>query len=197
MTKVYSIDGITPVVHPSAFVHPSAVLIGDVIVGAGVYIGPCSSLRGDFGRLIIMAGANFQDCCIMHGYPDSDTVVEEDGHIGHGAVLHGCTVKKNAMIGMNAVVLDNAVVGESSIVAASALIKSGMVIPPRVLVAGVPGRVVRDLSEQDLASKIRGTRAYQALARRSLATMQATEALTEEEPNRKRLHVPEITRVGH
>ena len=101
------------------------------------------------------------------------------------------------MIGMNAVVLDNAVVGETSNVAASALIKSGMVIPPRVLVAGVPGRVVRDLSEKDLASKIRGTRGYQALARRSLATMQATEALTEEEPNRKRLHVPEITRVGH
>jgi phenylacetic acid degradation protein len=154
-------------------------------------------LRGDFGRLIIMAGANFQDSCIMHGFPDSDTVVEEDGHIGHGAVLHGCTVKKNAMVGMNAVVLDNAVVGESSIVAASALIKSGMQIPPRVLVTGVPGRVVRDLSEQDMAAKIQGTRAYQALARRCLASLRATEALTEVEPNRKRMHVPEITHRRH
>ena len=99
--KVYEIDGIVPVVDPTAYVHPSAVLIGDVLVGAGAYIGPCASLRGDFGRLFIGAGANVQDCCVMHGFPGSDTIVEEHGHIGHGAILHGCIVRRNGMVGMN------------------------------------------------------------------------------------------------
>ena len=87
---VYSIDGVTPVVDPTAYVHPSAVLIGDVIVGPGCYIGPFASLRGDFGGIRVHAGANVQDCCIMHGFPGTDTVVEENGHIGHAAVLHSC-----------------------------------------------------------------------------------------------------------
>ena len=141
MVKVYSIDGVTPVIDPTAFVHPSAVLIGDVIVGPGVFIGPCASLRGDFGRLVIRAGANFQDCCVMHSFPGGDCVVEEEGHIGHGAILHGCLIKRNAMVGMNAVVMDRAVVGESALVAASCLVGAGMEIPPRTLVAGVPGSI--------------------------------------------------------
>lgn len=127
--KVYAIDGIVPVVDPSAYVHPSAVLIGDVIVGPGCYVGPCASLRGDFGRLILERGSNLQDTCVMHGFPGTDTVVEEDGHVGHGAVLHGCRVGRNALIGMNAVIMDNAVIGESSIVAASAFVKAGAEIP--------------------------------------------------------------------
>ena len=98
--KVYAIDGIVPVVDPTAYVHPSAVLIGDVHVGPRAYIGPCASLRGDFGRLFIGAGANVQDCCVMHGFPHSDTVIEEDGHIGHGAILHGCIVRRNGMVGI-------------------------------------------------------------------------------------------------
>lgn len=192
MVKVYSIDGITPVVHPSAFVHPSAVLIGDVFIGAGVYVGPCASLRGDFGRLVIKAGANFQDSCVMHGFPGSDTVVEEDGHIGHGAVLHGCTVGRNAMVGINAVVLDNAVVGDSAFVAAAAMIRAGMQIPPRSLVAGVPGKVVRELSAEELAWKIKATGVYQDLARRCLASLQATEALIDADAARLRLRLPEL-----
>ena len=144
---VYTIDGITPVVDPTAFVHPSAVLIGDVLVGAGAYIGPCASLRGDFGRIDIRAGANLQDTCVAHGFPGTDTIVEEDGHIGHGAVLHGCIVQRNALVGMNAVVNDNAVIGESAIVAAMAFVKARMVVPPRTLAAGMPARVVRDRRE--------------------------------------------------
>ena len=186
MTKVYAIDGIIPVVDPSAFVHPAAVLIGDVIVGPGVYIGPCASLRGDFGRIIVGAGANIQDGCIMHGFPETDTIVEEDGHVGHGAVLHGCIVRRNALIGMNAVIMDDVVIGESSIIAAACFVKTGLEIPPRVLVAGVPGKVVRDLAPEEIARKSKGTRIYQELARRSLATMQLTDALTEIEPERKR-----------
>lgn len=190
--SVYSIDGVTPVVDPSAFVHPSAVLIGDVIVGAGCYVGPCASLRGDFGRIEMRAGSNLQDGCIMHGFPGTDTVVEEDGHIGHGAVLHGCVIARNALVGMNAVINDNAVVGESAIVAAMAFVKAGMTVPPRTLAAGVPARILRELTQQEMAWKIEGTDSYKELTRRSLATMTRTAPLTRVDEGRKRLDLPEL-----
>jgi phenylacetic acid degradation protein len=189
---VWSINGVTPVVEPTAFVHPSAVLIGDVIVGADCYIGPAASLRGDFGRIVIHAGANVQDVCVLHGFPGTDTVIEQDGHVGHGAILHGCVVRKNALIGMNAVINDNAVIGESSIVAAMAFVKAGMVVPPRTLVAGVPAKVVRELTEQELAWKIEGTQSYQDLTRRSLATMVESDPLPAPEPDRCRIELPEL-----
>jgi len=190
--RVYAIDGLVPVIDPSAYVHPSAVLIGDVIVGPGCYVGPCASLRGDFGRLILGRGANVQDTCVMHGFPGTDTVIEEDGHIGHGAVLHGCRIGRNALVGMNAVIMDNAVLGESSIVAACAFVKAGLEIPPRSLVAGVPAKIIRTLSEQEMAWKIEGTLTYQNLTRRSLATLVETTALAAVEPDRKRLELPGV-----
>ena len=189
--KVYAIDGIVPVVDPSAYVHPSAVLIGDVIIGPGCYVGPCASLRGDFGRLILERGANIQDTCVMHGFPGTDTVVEEDGHVGHGAVLHGCRVGRNALIGMNAVIMDNVVIGEAAIVAASAFVKAGAEIPARMLVAGTPARVVRPLTEEEIRWKGEGTATYQDLTRRCLATMQETTPLTAVEAGRKRIHMPD------
>ena len=193
MLKVYAIDGIVPVVHPDAYVHPSAQLIGDVIVGAGVYVGPCACLRGDFGRIVIEQGANVQDCCILHAFPDRDLVVEADGHIGHGAVLHGCVVKRNAMIGINSVINDNAVVGESSIVAAMAFVKAGFEVPPNSLAIGIPAKVVRALSADEMAWKRDATRQYQELAVRSLATMKETTALTEVEAGRARFRDPSVT----
>jgi phenylacetic acid degradation protein len=182
----YEIDGLIPVVDPTAFVHPTAILIGDVIVGAGCYIGPAASLRGDFGRLVLEAGANLQDTCVMHGFPGTDTVVESDGHIGHGAVLHGCRVRRNALVGMNAVVMDNAIVGEAAMVAACAFVKAGMEIPARTLAAGVPAKLVRELSDEELAWKIEGTATYQQLTRRCLSTMHEVLPLAAAEPNRKR-----------
>jgi phenylacetic acid degradation protein len=190
--RVYAIDGIVPVVDPTAYVHPTAVLIGDVIVGPGCYIGPAACLRGDFGRLIIERGANVQDTCVMHGFPGTDTVVEEDGHIGHGAVLHGCRIGRNALIGMNAVIMDNAIVGESAIVAACAFVKAGAEIPPRSLAAGTPAKVIRELSEAEIAWKADGTRTYQDLARRSLATMQEVSPLAAVEPDRRRIEIPDV-----
>jgi phenylacetic acid degradation protein len=190
--KVYEIDGVVPVVDPTAFVHPSAVLIGDVVVGPGAYIGPCASLRGDFGRLFIGAGANVQDCCVMHGFPGSDTIVEESGHIGHGAILHGCIVRRNGMVGMNAVVMDNAVVGESAIVAAQSFVKAGMEIPPRMLAAGVPAKVLRELTELEMAWKVEGTGVYLDLVTRCHATMKEVEALTAVEADRMRVKLPEL-----
>ena len=190
--RVYAIDGITPVVHPTAYVHPSAVLIGDVIIGPGCYVGPCASLRGDFGRLILEAGANLQDTCVMHGFPGTDTVVEENGHVGHGAVLHGCRVGKNALVGMNAVIMDNAVIGEAAIVAASCFVKAAQEIPPRVLVAGIPAKVIRSLSDEEIAWKTAGTQTYQDLTRRCLATMVETSPLAEVEADRKRIEMPGV-----
>ncbi len=190
--RVYAIDGIVPVVDPTAYVHPSAVLIGDVIIGPGCYVGPCASLRGDFGRLILEAGANLQDTCVMHGFPGTDTVVEENGHIGHGAVLHGCRIGKNALIGMNAVIMDNAKIGEASIVAASAFVKASQEVPPRVLVAGVPAKVIRPLTEEEMAWKADGTRTYQELTRRCLATLVETTPLTAVEAGRKRIEMPDV-----
>ncbi len=185
--RVYAIDGLTPVVDPTAYVHPSAVLIGDVIVGPGCYVGPCASLRGDFGRLVLEAGVNIQDSCVIHSFPDHDTVVEENGHIGHGAVLHCCTVGRDALIGMNAVVMDNATIGESSFVAACSFVKAEQVIPPRSLAVGVPAKVIRVLTEQELAWKREGTGVYHELSRRSLETMVETDALCAVEPGRARL----------
>jgi phenylacetic acid degradation protein len=184
---VYEIDGVRPVVHPTAYVHPSAVLIGDVIVGPRCYVGPLASLRGDFGRLILEEGANIQDTCVMHGFPEGDTVVEADGHIGHGAVLHGCRVERNAMVGMNAVVMDQAVVGAESIVAAMSFVKAKMVIPPRSMVMGMPAKVVRALTEDEVKWKSFGTRQYHGLTVRSQETMREVEALTEVEPDRRRI----------
>jgi phenylacetic acid degradation protein len=190
MPKVYAIDGVTPVVHPSAFVHPSAVLIGDVIVGARAYIGPCASLRGDFGRIVVEEGANIQDTCMLHGFPGKDTVVGAESTIGHGAVLHGCVVGRGALVGMNCVVNDNAEVGEDAVVAALAFVKAEDKIPPRALAVGIPAKVVRTLSPQELRWKKDNMHLYQQLAVRSSTTMREVEALTAVEPNRKRIDIP-------
>lgn len=186
----YEIDGLRPVVHPTAFVHPDAVLIGDVHVGARCYVAPLASLRGDFGRIVLEAGSNLQDNCVMHGFPNMDTVVGEDGHIGHAAVLHGCRIGRNAMVGMNAVVMDNAVVGDSAVVAACAFVKAGMEIPPRMLVAGMPAKLVRELTAQELEWKVDGTRCYHELTARSLATLKLCEPLTEIEADRPSFDLP-------
>ena len=133
-----------------------------------------------------------QDTCVMHGFPNTDTVVEENGHIGHGAVLHGCRIGRNALVGMNAVVMDNAIIGEASIVAASAFVKASQEIPPCVLVAGVPARVVRLLTEEEMAWKAAGTRTYHELVCRSLATLVETTPLSAVEVGRKRMEISDI-----
>jgi phenylacetic acid degradation protein len=179
MVRVYAIDGVTPYIHPDSYVHPMASLIGDVIVEADCYVGPGASLRGDFGRLVMRRGSNLQDNCIVHGFPGTDTVIGENGHIGHGAVLHGCTVGAGALVGMSAVIMDGARIGEEAIVAALAFVKAGFELPARSLAAGIPARILRVLTEEELAWKAEGTREYQALTRRSLATMTEADALRE------------------
>lgn len=189
----YRFDGLVPVVDPTAFVHPTASLIGDVIIGADCYIGPGASLRGDFGRLIVMRGANVQDNCVMHSFPGADAVVEEDGHIGHGAVLHGCRVGRNALVGMNAVVMDGVVIGAESLVAAMSFVKAGMEIPARTLVAGSPARIIRELSDKEIVWKSQGTAEYRALVRRCHDTLAEVEPLPEMETDRPRLGGDHVT----
>ena len=187
---VYSFEGIVPVIDPDAFVHPTASLIGDVIIGARCFVGPGASLRGDLGRLVMHPGSNVQDNCVLHCYPGCDVIIEEDGHIGHGAVLHGCIVKRNALVGINAVVLDGAVIGEEAMVAAGAMVPTGVEVPSRALVAGVPARVQRMLSDDDVRKKSEGTRVYQDLAFRSLRSMQTCAPLAAPEPDRRRVPKP-------
>jgi phenylacetic acid degradation protein len=184
MVRVYAIDGVVPYVHPASYVHPTASLIGDVIVEAGCYIGPGASLRGDFGRLVMRRGSNLQDNCIVHGLPHLETVIEEDGHIGHGAVLHGCRIGRNALVGMSAVIMDRAVIGADAIVAALAFVKAGFEVPPGVLVAGIPARIRRALGDDDRRAKAEATREYQELTLRCLASMAETAALSELDPAR-------------
>ncbi len=188
----YAIDGLVPVVDPSAFVHPSADLIGDVWVGPGCYVGPSASLRGDFGRIVLEAGANVQDTCVLHGFPGADTLVETDGHIGHGAVLHGCVVRRGALVGMNAVVMDEAEIGEQAIVAASAFVRAGMKVPPRMLAAGLPAKVVRELTAQEVTWKHEGTVAYQALARRCHASLQEVSPRVSDDLSRRRITAADV-----
>ena len=186
MQNCFAIEDLIPVVDPTAYVHPAAVLIGDVIVGPRCYVGPAACLRGDFGRITLRDGANVQDTCVLHGFPDSDTIIDVDGHIGHGAVIHGAYIGSNAMVGMNAVVMDRSEIGESAIIGAMAFVREGTIIPPRSLALGVPARVVRQLTDQEIAWKRNGTREYQNLAVRSLATQRAVEPLSATQPNRPR-----------
>jgi phenylacetic acid degradation protein len=188
----YEIEGVIPVVHPTAYVHPTAVLIGDVHIGPNCYVGPNASLRGDFGRIVLHAGANVQDNCVMHGFPQQDTLVEENGHIGHGAVLHSCTVRRDALVGMNAVVMDEAVVGERAIVAACAFVPAGMQVPEQTLVAGVPAKNIRALTDDEVAWKRTGTATYQDLTRRCLATLVEVQPLQQVEENRPTVKAPEV-----
>ncbi|MCC4796744.1 phenylacetic acid degradation protein PaaY [Enterovibrio norvegicus] len=187
----YALDGISPVVEEGAYVHPEAVLIGDVIVERGSYIAPFASLRGDFGRIHIKANANVQDNCVIHAFPGVDVVVHERGHIGHSAILHGCIVEEGALVGMNTVVMDGAVIGAHSIVAAHSLVVSQQTIPTKMLALGSPANVVRELREEEVTWKSLGTNGYIELTERCLASMQEVEPLNAVEPDRKRMVIDE------
>ena len=192
---VYEIEGVVPVVHPTAFVHPDAVLIGDAHVGAGAYVGPLASMRGDFGRVVLGAGANLQDSCVMHSFPGAQCVVEDDGHVGHGAVLHGCTVRSGALIGMNSVVMDGAVIGRRALVAANSFVPAELEVPDDHLCAGNPAKVLKELDETTLAWKANGVRVYQQLAVRSRESLRPATPLTEVEPDRPSLSTGRETSV--
>ncbi len=177
MPRVYAIDGVIPVVHPTAYVHETAVLIGDVIVGPGCYIAPSASLRGDFGQIRLGEGSNIQDNCTVHCFAGGETVVGADVSVGHGAVLHGCSVGDRALIGMNAVVMDGAVVGAQAIVAALAFVRAEFEVPERTIAAGVPARVLRGIDAEEAGWMIDANADYYAARDRAWASMQRVDAL--------------------
>ena len=193
----YSIEGIVPVVHPGAFVHETAVLIGDVIIADGCYIAPNAVLRGDFGRIVMEQGSNMQDTCVVHTFPGKDCVIGENGHIGHGAVLHGCRIERNALVGMNAVIMDGALIGENSIVAAMAFVAAEFSCEPGSLVVGTPAKVLRSLSEREIAWKSEGTTQYQQLVVRSHESLIRVEPLAESENDRPRIQAGEFEPKSH
>ncbi|WP_010138698.1 phenylacetic acid degradation protein PaaY [Oceanicola sp. S124] len=183
---VYAFEGRVPVVDEATFLHPTAVLIGDVQIGPGCYIGPSASLRGDFGRIIVRGQASVQDNCTMHTGAGSDCIVERGATIGHGAVLHGCLIGDHALVGMNAVVLDEAEIGAECLVAAMSLVRSGMQVGPRRLIAGNPARALRELRPDQIVWKQDGEGEYERLARRSRAGLVECEPLRQAEKNRPR-----------
>lgn len=160
---IYEFDGFVPVIHESAFVHPQAAVTGHVIIGRNVYIGPGAALRGDWGGIEIADGCNVQENCTIHAFPGVTVVLEESAHIGHGAVIHGARIGRNALIGVNAVVMDHAVVGAGSIIGALTFVPSEMVIPERKVAVGSPVRIIRDVTDEMLKWKTDGTRLYQQL----------------------------------
>jgi len=186
----YAFDGIVPVVDPTAFVHETASLIGDVIIGPGCYIGPFASLRGDFGRVIVGEGSNVQDSCVIHAFPGSDAVLEPNSHIGHGVILHGCRIGSFALIGIGSTVLDGAEIGAEVLLGAGAVVTAGTVIPPRTKALGAPAKVIGPLDEQALAWKRNGVRLYQQLAQRSRETLARVAPLTQVEDDRRRTSWP-------
>lgn len=190
---IYTFGGFTPVIHTSAFVHPQAAVTGNVIIGRDVYIGPGAALRGDWGGIEIGDGCNVQENCTLHAFPGVTVVLEESAHIGHGAVIHGARIGKNALIGVNAVVMDHAIVGAASIIGALTYVPPEMVIPERKVVVGSPARIVRDVSDEMLAWKSDGTRLYQQLPALMRESWQECDPLREvpaHRPQQPQSHMP-------
>jgi phenylacetic acid degradation protein/carnitine operon protein CaiE len=180
----YSFKGFRPVVDPSAFVHPQAAVTGNVIIGRNVYVGPGAALRGDWGGIVIEDGCNVQENCTIHMFPGLTVYLRSGAHIGHGAVIHGAEIGRNCLVGMNAVVMDHVVLGEGCIVGALSFVKEGERVPPRSLIAGQPARFIREVTDEMLDWKTRGTALYQALPAEMRADWAPCEPLASPEPNR-------------
>jgi len=168
---IYALDGIAPHIHPDAWIAPTAVLIGDVVIGAGANIWFGAVLRGDNERITVGAGSNVQENSVLHtdmGYP---LTIGPDCTIGHKAMLHGCTIGHGSLIGMGASLLNGAQVGEGCLIGACALITEGKVIPDGSLVMGSPGKVIRALDDAARARLLASAQGYRANAARFRAGM--------------------------
>ena len=181
---IYEFEGYKPVINPGAFVHPQATIIGNVIIGDKVYVGPNAVLRGDWGRIEVCYGANIQENCTIHMFPGLKVVLEEMAHIGHGAIIHGAHIGRNVLIGMNSVVMDEVMVGAGSIVGALSFVRQGLVIPERSVVVGNPAEIIRKVDDHMLDWKTMGTELYMKLPELCRTSLRICEPLTEEEPDR-------------
>ena len=160
---IYSFKGHIPVVDETSFVHPLAAVTGNVIIGKNCYIGPGAAIRGDWGQIILEDGVNVQENCTIHMFPGKSIILKKGAHIGHGAIIHGANLGENCLIGMNTVVMDDAEIGDESIVGAMAFVKADTKIPKRSLVIGNPAKVIKQVSDEMIAWKTKGTLLYQQL----------------------------------
>ncbi len=181
---IYEFQGYIPVVHKSSFVHPLAAVTGNVIIGKDCYIGPGAAIRGDWGQIILEDGVNVQENCTIHMFPGKSIVLKKSAHIGHGAIIHGAHLGSNCLIGMNAVIMDDAEIGDECIVGALSFVKAETKIPKRSLVVGNPARVVKEVSDDMIQWKTKGTELYQQLPKECHETLKEVEPLTEVPSNR-------------
>ena len=181
---IYEFNGFKPVVHETAYVHPQAAVTGNVIIGKSVYIGPSAALRGDWGQIIIEDGCNIQENCTIHMFPGTTVTLKEGAHIGHGAIVHGGTIGKNCLIGMNSVIMDDVVIEDECIIGALCFVPAKMEIPKRSLVVGNPAKIIKQVSDDMIAWKTKGTQLYQALPKEMYDTMKPCEPLREIEEGR-------------
>jgi phenylacetic acid degradation protein len=182
---IYEFKGFIPVVHESSFVHPLAAVTGNVIIGKNCYIGPGAAIRGDWGQIILEDGVNVQESCTVHMFPGKSIVLKESAHVGHGAIIHGANLGRNCLIGMNSVIMDDADIGDESIVGAMAFVKAETKIPKRSLVVGNPAKVIKQLSDEMIAWKTKGTQLYQKLPTNCHESLKEVEPLREVPENMK------------
>ncbi len=189
----YEFKGFRPVVHPTAYVHPKAIVTGNVVIGKQVYIGPGAAIRGDWGSIRIEDGCNVQENCTLHMFPGLSVVLKKEAHIGHGAVIHGATIGRNTLVGMNSVIMDEVEIGEECIIGALTFIKANVKIPARSLVVGNPGRIVQSVSDEMIDWKTKGTRLYQSLPKdchESLKPCEPLRRMPEKRPEQEVLYKP-------
>ena len=181
---IYKFKNYTPVVHESAFVHPQAAVTGNAVIGKDVYIAPGAAIRGDWGRIVIKDGCNVQENCTIHMFPGVEVVLEESAHIGHGAIIHGAHIGRNSLIGMNSVIMDRVEIGEECIIGAMSFVPEDTDIPKRSLAVGNPAKVIKEVSDEMMAWKTKGTGLYQQLPGELHQTLEECEPLREEPEDR-------------
>lgn len=181
---IYSFNGFIPVVKESSFIHPQASVIGNVIIGENVYVGPSAVIRGDWGQIIIEDGCNIQENCTIHMFPGTTVTLKKGAHIGHGAIIHGGTIGENCLIGMNSVIMDDVIMESECIIGALSFVPAKMHLPKRSLAVGNPAKIIKEVSDEMIAWKTQGTALYQALPSECHASMKACEPLREIEANR-------------
>ena len=160
---IYQFGQFIPVIHESSFIHPQANVTGNVIIGKNVYVGPGAAIRGDWGQIIIEDGCNVQENCTIHMFPGTTVLLREAAHIGHGAVIHGATIGRNCLVGMNAVIMDNVMLGDECIVGALSFIKADEIFDARSLIVGNPAKKIKEVSDEMIGWKTQGTKLYQQL----------------------------------
>ena len=186
---IYEFNGYKPIINETSFVHPQACVTGNVIIGKDCYIGPGAAIRGDWGQIVIEDGCNVQENCTIHMFPGVTVLLKAGAHIGHGAIIHGATIGKNCLVGMNAVIMDNVQLGDECIVGALSFIKADEIIPARSMVVGNPSKIIKQVTDEMMEWKTKGTELYQQLPKQMMQNFKACEPLRELHKNYEPINI--------